>query len=480
MTLAIGRVAAVAAVVGLALVASGCSAGTGVAGAGGWGAAAGVPGLAALNTGTGGGGGAQIAAVSCASPGSCAAGGYYSVAGYARRAFVVSEVHGIWGRAMQVPGLAELGKGSAEVKSVSCASPGSCAAGGYYQKKAADSGDYAFVVSQVHGTWGRAVPVTGTAGGGGPAVISSVSCAAAGSCAAVGGSGTVFVVSQVNGTWGQARQVPGMAALDKGGSAVISTVSCGSAGNCAAGGSYTGRSGSAGAFVVSQVHGIWGQARQVPGMAALTDGAGAQVSSMSCASAGNCAAGGGYSARRGGAFVVSQVHGIWGQARQVPGMAALADGAGAAVSSVSCASAGNCAAGGYYGDGPDGSEAFIVSQVHGIWGKARQVPGMAALNKRGDAGVVSVSCASPGNCAAGGHYSDGPGRSGHPDSQAFVVTAANGIWGQALEVPGTAALDTGQDAATASVSCPAASRCSAAGSYYDGSALFQAFVTSQP
>ncbi len=60
------------------------------------------------------------------------------------------------------------------------------------------------------------------------------------------------------------------------------------------------------------------------------------------------------------------------------------------------------------------------------------------------------------------------------------MTAANGIWGQALEVPGTAALDRGQDAATASVSCPAASRCSAAGSYYDGSALFQAFVASQP
>ena len=110
-------------------------AGTGVAGAGGWGAARGVPGLAALNTETGGGGGAQIAAVSCASPGSCAAGGYYSVAGYARRAFVVSEVHGIWGRAVQVPGLAELDKGSCRVKSVSCASPGNCAACGYYRRR---------------------------------------------------------------------------------------------------------------------------------------------------------------------------------------------------------------------------------------------------------------------------------------------------------------------------------------------------------
>jgi hypothetical protein len=45
------------------------------------------------------------------------------------------------------------------------------------------------------------------------------------------------------------------------------------------------------------------------------------------------------------------------------------------------------------------------------------VPGTGTLNKGGNAGVVSVSCASAGNCAAGGGYTD---RFGH--TQAFVAS----------------------------------------------------------
>src|SRR6516162_9675591 len=41
----------------------------------------------------------------------------------------------------------------------------------------------------------------------------------------------------------------------------------------------------------------------------------------------------------------------------------------------------------------------------GTWGRAREVPGTAALNHV-YAQVNSVSCASAGNCAAGGSYID--------------------------------------------------------------------------
>jgi hypothetical protein len=44
-----------------------------------------------------------------------------------------------------------------------------------------------------------------------------------------------------------------------------------------------------------------------------------------------------------------------------------------------------------------------------------EVPGTAALNRGGSAWVSSVSCASAGNCSAGGSSRDGFG------SQAFVV-----------------------------------------------------------
>jgi len=46
----------------------------------------------------------------------------------------------------------------------------------------------------------------------------------------------------------------------------------------------------------------------------------------------------------------------------------------------------------------------VVSERNGVWGRAIEVPGLAALNAGGTAGVVSVSCASAGNCAAAGDY----------------------------------------------------------------------------
>jgi len=103
-----------------------------------------------------------------------------------------------------------------------------------------------------------------------------------------------------------------------------------------------------------------------------------------------------------------------------------------------------------------------------------EVPGSGALNKGGFAGVRSVSCASAGICAAGGSYTDD---SGH--SQVFVASERNGAWRTAVEVPGSGALNKGGDAIVSSVSCPSAGICAAGGAYTDGSRHSQAFVVSQ-
>jgi hypothetical protein len=176
--------------------------------------------------------------------------------------------------------------------------------------------------------------------------------------------------------------------------------------------------------VDSQIQGDGGgpgsTAIEVPGTAALNTGGSASLSSVSCPSAGNCSTGGYYTDSSGHqqAFVVSSVNGTWGTAIQVPGTAALKAYWGAAVNSVSCATAGNCTAGGYYADGQHAGhdQAFVVSQVNGTWGKAIEVPGTATLNADGDGAVNSVSCAGGGTCSAGGYYSDGSG------TQAFVVS----------------------------------------------------------
>ena len=61
---------------------------------------------------------------------------------------------------------------------------------------------------------------------------------------------------------------------------------------------------------------------------------------------------------------------------------------------MSCASAGNCSAGGYYTDSSGHLQAFVVSEVNGTWGTPMEVPGTAALNQGGYAasqiGVVRL------------------------------------------------------------------------------------------
>ena len=47
------------------------------------------------------------------------------------------------------------------------------------------------------------------------------------------------MISERNGRWGKATPIPGLHALNTAGDAQVFSVSCGPAGNCAAGGSYT-------------------------------------------------------------------------------------------------------------------------------------------------------------------------------------------------------------------------------------------------
>jgi len=156
----------------------------------------------------------------------------------------------------------------------------------------------------------------------------------------------------------------------------------------------------------------------------------------------------------------------------VPGTATLNAGGAAQVLSVSCTSASNCAAGGFYYDSGH-RHAFVVSQRNRRWGKAIQVPG--ADSSGGPAEVLAVSCASAGNCVAGGFYTD---TSGH--SQAFLASQQNGRWGTAIEVPGTAKLNTGGTAQVSSVSCNRPGPCTAGG-YYDTDSIgsSQGFVVSR-
>jgi len=474
------RIVKIIGVAGLAWAAVTAGGAAQAATAGGfWGRAQEVPGTAALNIGEE----ADVGPLSCASDGNCSAGGFYKDGAGNLQAFVANQISGTWRKAIQVPGTAALNVGgSATISAISCPSAGSCSAAGEYADGSAHL--QAFMVSKKKGTWRTATGVPGLAGlnAGGNAGIISLSCPSAGNCSAGGfylaspGHFQPFVVSQVSGVWHKAIEVPGASALNTGGNASIQSVSCASAGNCAAGGYYDSGSGHFQALVVNEVKGVWHKAIEVPGTAALNAAGNASIGSVSCASAGNCSSGGYYvkSSGHSEAFVVSEVKGTWRKAIEVPGTATLNKGGFGRVNAVSCASAGQCAAGGAYKDGSGHRQAFVVSQVGGRWHAAIKVPGTAALNTGGTAFLFAMSCSSAGGCSGAGSYTDGAGH-----TQAFVLTEAKGTWRKAIEVPGTAVLNKGGTASAEGISCTSAGECSATGSYSDGSRHQQAFVVTE-
>jgi hypothetical protein len=273
--------------------------------------------------------------------------------------------------------------------------------------------------------------------------------------------------------WGLAEEVPGLGALNVGGNAQVYAVSCWRTGDCAAGGFYTDAGGHQQAFVVTQLGGVWGTAEEVPGLGAMSAATGSQygaaVSNVSCAPGGYCAAAGAYGDSSDGdqqVFVVSDTGGVWGTAREIPGTAKLNVGGFAWIGSVSCPSAGNCAAGGAYqtpeqSGVPPGndSQAFVVSERDGRWERAEEVPGMAKLSPPPfEVNFVdSVSCASAGNCTAGGIYSLGPNGNGPAQAGGYDVSEVNGRW-QRLVIPEGGGGDRW-------VSCWHAGDCEAAGTY---------------
>jgi len=141
--------------------------------------------------------------------------------------------------------------------------------------------------------------------------------------------------------------------------------------------------------------------------------------------------------------VVSERNGHWGKAMEIPGFLALNQASYGLLASVSCVSAGDCVAGGSYTAEADFAggvyEPFVASERNGHWGKAIEVPGIPPpgsplcepdSDSCVEGQVLSVSCTPTGKCAAGGRYSN-------IELQvrpAFVVDENNGTWGQAHTV----------------------------------------------
>ena len=226
------------------------------------------------------------------------------------------------------------------------------------------------------------------------------------------------------------------------------------------------------AFVVSETNGTWAPAKEVAG--ALNTFGQARTFAVSCASAGNCSAGGYYTMNNFSltqqAFAVNETDRHLANGNQGARGYRQRRHCRARLGVVPVG--GQLQRGWILPPGP-GQQAFVANEKNGTWGSVAKVAG--ALNAGDYAWLYSVSCASVGNCSAGGFYTN---NAVPRQQEAFVVNETNGTWRPATEMAGT--LNAGGVASVNSVSCVAAGYCSAGGSYTDSSGHQQAFVASKP
>lgn len=360
--------------------------------------------------------GGRVASVVCSSPGNCTADGGYGTSNDKDSIFVVSEVAGRWGQPHVVPGdLALNDNDQPGTSSLACPTPGNCVAGGYYQ--AGGPGKLqAFVIDETNGTWGKRVLLSGAGlRASHLAQIEGIGCSSAGNCSAsgtdlVGASYQLFAVTEASGHWGHAVTVSPSGISTAADDFRIDSMACYSPGNCAVGGGYDSEvpdsdSDFVQPFVISETGGQWGPALDVPGLTRPNPPGNGWIDFVSCVSPGSCTASGTYpTAKASHAFVVSASGGKWSNAVTIGRSTAIGGGRPAEAASVSCSSARDCVAGGYYVLAHSGWHPFLVTETSGHWGSAQPVPGASKLSPSEADRLTSISCASDNHCTAVGSY----------------------------------------------------------------------------
>src|SRR5207248_1621160 len=144
------------------------------------------------------------------------------------------------------------------------------------------------------------------------------------------------------------------------------------------------------------------------------------------------------------------------------------------LNSVSCPAAGNCSAVGYYHDGSANQLGLLLTEGAGTWATGVQASLPSNAGSSPAVNVTSVSCASVGNCSAVGSYKDS---SGHV--QGLLLNETAGTWATGVEASLPANAASIPNVSLTSVSCAAAGNCSAVGYYYDSSNHVQGLLLTE-
>ena len=284
-------------------------------------------------------------------------------------------------------------------------------------------------------------------------------------------------LASTNWATGVEAPLPANASTSPGNGGGLQSVSCASAGNCTAVGSYFYSDGSYTGLMLTETSGTWATGVEAPLPANAGTNSNGGLSSVSCASAGNCTAVGGYtdSSGHGQGLLLTEASGAWaaGVEARLPANAAPSSNAG--LVSVSCGSAGNCTAVGNYEISSSGySYGLLLTETSGMWATGVEAPLPANAGSIPDTRVDSVSCSSAGNCTAVGAYEDS---SGH--LQGLILTETSGVWATGVEASLPANAATIPYVQLDQVSCASPGSCTAVGTYDDSSGNVQGLLLTE-
>lgn len=359
----------------------------------------------------------SLLSVTCTSVGNCVGVGADMSTGTSVPTVAVERA-GTWGApaSPDLPAGADTSAGhGGGLTSVSCTTTTACVAvGNYFTPGGSQTAMVtALTVSGDTASSSGLAPVTlpsgaaDPAGAGQSALLRSVSCAAGGSCVAVGdytddASSKTFAMTAVpdsGGHWTASTVTPPPMADD---SIALFGISCPPSGACEAVGAYDDISGVQDPWAVQVTGGVAGTGVDVtlPSDLDTTASPGAAgLKGVSCPSAGSCIAVGGYTATTNPlqAVAVPITAGVPGTAVKLTGLSGILSG-------VSCADVSNCSAFG------TGASNVVVSEVNGMWSP------LVALNGADNATtdlVFSITCPAAGTCVLSGTHADIATRTAH-------------------------------------------------------------------
>ena len=428
--------------------------------------------------------GNSFEAVTCASAGNCVAVGQLGVHN-GGRALIDVESAGAWTFAnAPSPGDASAASPNDELSAVSCPSPSSCVAVGYYANHFAGSTyQQALIELETAGSWAAmSPPLPADASPTPQNTLDAVSCPSVGECAAVGsyvdtaGNPEALLDVETHGTWSSVP-VPLPVNADRlHADNSLDAVTCTSSGSCVAVGSYVDTTSTSTcpnkdclqALVDVATSGAWTTVNvPLPPDATASPLNGNALAAVTCTATSSCVAVGSYvnTGQNTKPLLDVETSGTWAAvAAPLPGDASTSPNTDA-LTSVSCVSGGNCVAVGQYDNAAENPQGLIDTESGGSWtSTTAPVPsdGNLALP---DVLLTSVSCSTLSNCVAVGSYEIPPIRNLSPN--ALLDAEVNGVW-----TAGT--VDLPRDASTAQpystmnqATCVTPWSCVAVGLYVD-------------